>query len=373
MSSVATVATDDPTSVPPPRNALERRAASLLRDERDIAFVRVMARITVCVIPAAVTLFLLPTWVTLLLAAPYLALLFVGFGGPYVLMLHAMCHRPTFRKPYRWMEHYVPWVLGPFFGSTPTSFFAHHMGMHHPENNLMPDASSTLCYQRDRPLHFLHYWARFFFVGTAHLHRYLSGRGRHKLARRLLVGEAAWYLAIALLLLVNPVATLVVFVAPLCLLRTVMMCGNWAQHAFVDVDDPDNAYRNSTNLIRTPYNHRCYNDGYHIVHHLYPALHWTEMPGRYERDLEKFHAQDALVFDGIRNNQQMFWLLMFQNWDRIAEALVRAPGDDRSHEQIVAMLQDRARRSHEPIRGLLDFGWNPAWDRLRVRTRSAGA
>jgi len=277
-----------------------------------------------------------------------------------------------FRKGYRGLEHVVPWLLGPLFGSTPTSFFVHHMGMHHPENNLMPDASSTLCYRRDHPLHFLHYWARFFLFGMPHLVAYLVRRRRYKLVRRLLVGELAWLATVVAAFAWNPVATLIVFVIPLCLIRTLMMCGNWAQHAFVDVDDPDNPYRNSTNLVNTPYNHRCYNDGYHIVHHVYPTLHWTEMSTRFVRDVPKYVENEALVFDGIRNNQQMFWLLMGQRWDRIANALVRFDGDTRTHDEIVQMLQRRVRRAAQPIRGMLDFRWDPAWERAR-RTRRDGA
>ncbi len=34
------------------------------------------------------------------------------------------------------MNHVIPWLLGPFFGQTPNTYFAHHMGMHHREENL---------------------------------------------------------------------------------------------------------------------------------------------------------------------------------------------------------------------------------------------
>ena len=82
------------------------------------------------------------------LAAVHFAL-FVHFLGPFVLMLHNTSHRSLFRKSWGWMNQYIPWVLGPFFGESPETYFAHHVGMHHPENNLEDDISSTLPYRRD--------------------------------------------------------------------------------------------------------------------------------------------------------------------------------------------------------------------------------
>ncbi len=63
-------------------------------------------------------------------------------------------------------------------------------------------------------------------------------------------------------------ATLTVFVAPVVIARVLMMCGNWAQHAFVDAADPGNPYRNSLTCIHARYNRRAFNDGYHIHHHV---------------------------------------------------------------------------------------------------------
>ncbi len=366
------LAITDMQEVAPPRNALERWAAGFLRDERDIHLVRVMARMTFLLLPVSVVMVALPTWLTFALAPLYLLYVFIGFGGPYVLMLHAMVHRPTFKKEVRFLEHYVPWVLGPLFGSSPNSFFVHHMGMHHPENNLLTDQSSTLCYERDRFSHFLHYWLRFFVLGYLHTTLYLRARGRHKLVRRLLIGELSWFAMVLAVGLFDWAAALVVLVIPFCLLRFVFMCGNWAQHAFVVVDDPDNAYRNSTNLINTPYNHRCYNDGYHIVHHLHPSLHWTEMPARFLRDFDKYRENDALVFVGIRNNQKMFWLLMAHRYERIAESLVRYEGDTRTEAEIVEMLKRRVRRQAEPVRPFFTPVWNPTvWESARVARRAA--
>lgn len=348
-----TVSNSDPRSAgPAARNVVERWFAARLRDERDLKFVRVSLAITALVVPGFLVFYALnlPVWAAIF----WVPVLFAGFGGRFTLMLHAVCHRPLFKPQHTLLEAWIPWMLGPFFGQTPTSFYVHHIGMHHIENNLAMDQSSTLCYQRDKFTHFLHYWARFFFTGTVHLARYFGVRGRDKMVRKFLVGEFAWYAFVIVMLAVRPGPTLALFVVPWLLIRWFMMCGNWAQHAFIDVDDPGNNYRNSTCLTDVPYNHKAYNDGYHIVHHLKPSMHWTEMPDYFLENIEEFGRQDALVFQGLGNNQAVWWCLMSQNWEKLAQHMVQLPGaPERTLEERVALLQGRVRKAKGAVRPLV--------------------
>jgi fatty acid desaturase len=344
--------TTDPRHAPrTTTSALERFLLGFLKDERDLLPAKVIAAITLTLLPGAALLFVVVPGVWVVPLAPlWLLAVYGGFGGRYMLLVHLLCHRPMFRKQWEPLNLYVTGVLGAFFGNTPTSFYVHHIGIHHPENNLEDDVSCTLPYERDRFSHFLHYWARFFFFGYLHLPRYFAIKKRPKLARSLLLGELSWFAAVAVLGLLDPWATLVVLVLPFCLIRWFMMCGNFAQHAFVDVDDPNNAYRNSTCLTNTPYNHKCYNDGYHIVHHLKPNLHWTEMAQWYDDHRDEFARQDAIVFSGIRNNQQVWWLLMTRNYRTLAEHLVDFQG--RSLEERITFLQARVRRRRGAVKAL---------------------
>ncbi|MFT5460494.1 MAG: fatty acid desaturase [Myxococcota bacterium] len=340
-------------------NAVGRWFAARLRDPRDVYFVRRAAPVALVLWSGAAALFLLsPPWY---FGLAYLAAM-LFFLGPFTLMLHATCHRPLFKRQHRLLEAVIPWLIGPFLGHTPGSFFVHHMGMHHPENNCQDDQSATIAYQRDSFLHFLHYWARFFFVGLAHVARYLSNRNRQAMRRQILVGEASFVLTVVALGFLNPTATLFVFVAPFLLLRWFMMCGNWSQHAFVDVSDPDNAFNNSTNLINARYNQRCFNDGYHIVHHLAPSLHWTEMPGWFEARLEEFGRNDAVVFDGLGNNQSVWWCLMRRRYGRLADHLVDLPGQPvRTREEKIAWLRSRTQGRVGQLPAF--FSFEPALER----------
>ena len=100
-----------------------------------------------------------------------------------------------------------------------------------------------------------------------------------------------------------------------------MMAGNWGQHAFIDANDPANNYRNSITLINTIYNRRCFNDGYHIGHHLRPHMHWTEMPNDFLRNKDKYAENKAIVFEGMDFQMVWFWL-MLKRYDVLADRFV---------------------------------------------------
>ena len=65
--------------------------------------------------------------------------------------------------------------------------------------------------------------------------------------------------------------------------------------AFLDHRTPGSSYRNSITCINAAYNHKAFNDGYHIGHHLYPNLHWTEMPINFEEDIPKYIENKCIV------------------------------------------------------------------------------
>lgn len=336
-------------------NAYDRFWLRFIRDERDLIFTRRVTWMAMYVIASAILLFAMPSRWVWLAGLLYLPVLFTKYMGRYILTLHATSHRPLFKRDHKLLPWFIPAVLGPFFGQTPTSYYVHHVGMHHGEENLLGDLSTTLCYRRDSLSHWVHYWARFFWTGEVHLVNYLRHTGKKRLLRRFLIGEVIWLVGILTLGFINWQATFIVFVLPLLLIRVLMMSGNWAQHAFVDADDPGNPYLSSNNLINHRYNINCYNDGYHIVHHVAPMLHWSEMPGHMEKEFDVYAKHDALIFDGLGNNQSLWWCLMTKNYDKLAQHLVRYPEDERSQDEIIAMLKDRTQRTRGRIKGIFEF------------------
>jgi len=336
----------DPRGEPVPR--FVSSAARLLNDPRDVVFVWLVLR---CGALAAlgVSLFFLPAAALPYAAPVYWVLVFGGLLDRYTLMLHCTSHRPLFKKPYRAFNNLIPWFVAPFFGQTPNSYFAHHMGMHHREENLAADLSSTMRFKRDRFDHWLRYYLRFMLGGLLELEIYFFRRKQWKLFRRVFAGEVTYFLALATLLFLAPLPTLVVFVVPFVAIRTAMMMGNWAQHSFIKAETPENPYHASITCINTRYNRRCFNDGYHVLHHVKPACHWTEHPTEFERALAEYGRQDSIVFDGI----DFFgvWLcLMTGRWSRLAEHFVVLDGaPTRTREEVIAFLKERVLPVAQPL------------------------
>lgn len=340
MSSVTLT---DPRNAPPPSGTFDRLVVKLIRDPRDLPFARVQVLNFVVMLGLVVWLYVdFNIWNSLLFLVWYGRQL-----GPYTLMLHNVCHRKYFRAEYAWLDWPFIALLGMPFGHVPNAYFAHHVGMHHPENNLDDDLSSTMHLQRDSAWDFFyHYLGRFIAIGGRDLSGYLRGRGRAKILRRWRAGTGLWFAIVIGLAFVSWQATLLVFVATALITRTAMMSGNWAQHAFVDASRPGNCYVNSITCINSVYNKRCFNDGYHISHHWKPARHWTEHPQELESNLAAYAEADAIIFRKI-DFFAVWVFLMLKRYDRLADHYVRIDDRGRSREEIIQLLKERTRRIPE--------------------------
>ena len=347
------IKTTDPESATPP-TGIWQLFARMIADERDLPFVKLALLLSAIALPFAAVIYGAPLsaaarWT---LAVPYYALMFGWYGGPYNLMLHNTSHRRFMKRRYEVFNQYIPNVLGLFYGHSPNTYFSHHVGMHHPENNLRDDLSSTLGYQRDSFVDFLRYFARFFFGIVFELPRYFHRKGRRRLFWQCLGGELLLYAALAGLFRVDWQATLIVFFIPFVMMRFAMMAGNWGQHAFVDLDAPQNCYRNSITCINGPYNRRCFNDGYHIGHHLKATRHWTEMPKDFRDNIELYAREDAVVVSSI-DFFVVWFFLMLGRYDWLARRIVALPGRARSESETIAWLKSRTRAARDAA-SLLD-------------------
>ena len=156
-------------------------------------------------------------------------------------------------------------------------------------------------------------------------------------------GEIAHLLLIAAGLWFAPVAATITMVLPYALTRFFLMAGNWAQHAFVNEAAIDDGVRNATILVNASHNHRCFNDGYHALHHQHPGLHWGDMSARFQQDWRSYADRGVLVFTGVPNNQVVWWHLMRKDYAFLARHLVDLGGAPSSQEQRVALLRQRVR------------------------------
>ena len=345
MRALPSTLTDPVFIKPPSYNAIDSWLVSLIKDERDLPFVHLTLKCTLTLIPLAVLLYLVPvgTWVWWSSAVIYFVINNFILKGPFGLMLHCTSHRTLFRKQYQFLNHYIPWVIAPFFGHSPETYYSHHIGMHHPENNLEEDESSTMPYQRDSLRGFLIYFGKFLFFSIYNLPAYFQRKHRKKFFNKFMRGELLFFLFCALLCLVNWQATLVVFIIPLFMFRLIAMMGNWAQHSFVSAEDPGNPYKNSITCINTNYNEKCWNDGYHISHHLRPAMHWTEHPIYFKKTIGEYSNNDAIVFDGI-HFLHVFIYLMRKRYDLLAKHFVNLENKYSSQDEVISFLKSRTRK-----------------------------
>ncbi|MBD2700947.1 fatty acid desaturase [Spirosoma sp. BT702] len=335
----------DPTFTPRTYNRFDKFFLQYIKDERDLPFIYLTLRITFILIPLSVLLFMpfVTGWLWWTVVVVHFGFSNFHFKGPFGLMLHCTSHRQFFKSEYDWMNKYLPWIVAPFFGHTPETYYSHHIGMHHPENNLEDDDSSTMAFQRDSFQSFLAYFGRFFVVGVRNLLNYLRRKNRPKLATRALIGEIVFGIIAMGLLYVNWAATVLVFLFPLLIFRLITMLGNWTQHSFVDFEDPGNAYKNSITCINVKYNKKCWNDGYHISHHIRPAMHWTEHPGFFLKTIDKYAQNQAVVFDGL-DFLQIFFLLMRKRYDTLAKYMVNINGAFADENEAIALLRRRTQR-----------------------------
>ena len=323
-------------------NFIERFFISLLNDKRDLSFIRLCALICVTTIPFAVYLYF-PGHLHWWLVVIYYGFNFGVLTGSFILMLHLTSHRPLFKKEYKYLNNIIPWLIGPFFGETPESYFAHHLGMHHAEDNMPTDLSSTMKYQRDSFGHFLKYYFSFITIGIYDLAGYLKRKKRLKIRKDFLFGEISFWILMVPLAFLNLNATLIVFVIPVFVVRFLMMAGNWGQHAFIDKDNPKNNYTNSINCVNVRYNHTCFNDGYHIVHHLKPAMHWMELPDEFSRNLESYTKQNSIVFQKV-DFFMVWFFLMTKQYGVLAGKMVVVNPQLKTKEQVIEFLKERTLR-----------------------------
>ena len=316
-----------------PQSFVDGAIKPLIRDERDVSLARTMLGLA----PAGAILvaanFIYFTWWTALA----FWLFYLWNMGPCTLGMHNMAHRPMFKN--RKNDFRLIALVGVFFGHAPGTYPGHHLAMHHREGNGPEDTSSTLKYQRDSLIDFFRYSGRFLILGLNDLGRYFVKKNRKDQLRTVLGGELGWYAFNIGMLFVHVEAALCCFLIPTITTRFLLMAGNWAQHAFIDPQDWDNPYRSVTTFVNSAYNARCFNDGYHLNHHLRAGAHWTEMPERFEAIMQKCQEQNAIVFR--KTDYFILWaLLMAKQHKRLADLMIDL-GEETTTEQRIALLRER--------------------------------
>ena len=221
-------------------------AQNIVRRPTDVVFITHVLIYLCTSVPSAILLVYHFSWPH----AIFHWLMQAWYSGAFTLMLHNHIHNNgILANKHAWFDHIWPYILEPLMGHTWDSYYYHHVKHHHVENNGPGDLSSTLRYQRDELLHFLHYFGRFAILVWLELPLYFLRKKKRGLAIRTAVSEFSSYALIYFLARYNFRATIFVLMIPLLQMRLGMMVGNWGQHALVDELEPDSDFRSSVTLI----------------------------------------------------------------------------------------------------------------------------
>ncbi|KAI9207038.1 fatty acid desaturase [Polychytrium aggregatum] len=327
-----------------PANLYERFVFAMIRDPRDLKVFNLAFRGLLTVVPsAALLIFWRFSWIQAIVHIFFVA----SIAEIYTLALHVSSHRPLFKPQFQLCNHIIPVVLGPFFGQTWYTYYWHHVKMHHPTDNSPEDLSTTLFYQRDSLIGFLHYFLSFYFGGMFTLSNFFYQRRRTDVAIGIILGELGVFAlyTVGTLLAPSVWSAAFVFYIPFNLVRFGMMQGNFVQHAFLERSDPLGGGReNSITIIASDYNKNCYNDGYHASHHLNAIRHWTEHPREFITKRLEYHQEKAVVFQGT-NYAEVWWFLMTKDYQGLAKKWVHCGDGTRpSDEKIVSLLKEKTLR-----------------------------
>ncbi|KAK4629510.1 hypothetical protein CLAFUW4_08105 [Fulvia fulva] len=325
-----------------------RVATKIVRHPTDVVFLTHILWNTLIALPSAVYLFYNFTYVHAVAHAVHA----VWCAGPFTLMMHNHIHNHgILAKSWKMFDSTFPYVLEPLLGHTWDTYYYHHVKHHHVEANGPEDLSSTIRYQRDELLHFMHYEGRFLFLVWYDLPQYFIKKNQPLLALKTFASEISSYIFLYSMARLSGKASIFVFFIPLFFMRLALMIGNWGQHALVDEVEPDHDLRSSITLIDVPSNRFCFNDGYHTSHHLHPLRHWREQPIHFMQQKELYANERALVFHDI-DFFMMTIRLLCKDYATLADHLV--PMGDQANmtkAEIAAMLKSKTRRfTEEEIR-----------------------
>jgi fatty acid desaturase len=194
---------------------------------------------------------------------------------------HNHQHVNVFRSP--WLNRLFELPLALQTGIGPYTWVLHHNLGHH-LNYLQQRAEKSgvdesRWMRRDgTQMGHIEYTLHLFF--THQLDVFRVGRKHPRQYRNYLLMRIPLWTLLGVLFWLNPVNTLIVFVAMPMLTLLHTCSATYLHHSGLETDDHLHASRNRLNKA---YNLMSQNLGYHTAHHMRPGLHWSELPN--------YHAQ----------------------------------------------------------------------------------
>ena len=192
------------------------------------------------------------------------------------MYVYVLCHKEAhangklFALPYRetlGLQYAYNYFIGFFHGVIPGPFTESHIYNHHKYDNDPNDVYSTGAYPRDSFKQFLRYVYIWFLyaLNISSIHKFAQ-EGRMDRAWRC-VGGILYYIAglAVCAKYVSPLFALMYVFYPLVEANILLSAVNYTWHAFIDPNDHDNDYVNSTTILDAM--NFTLDEEYHVVHH----------------------------------------------------------------------------------------------------------
>ncbi len=196
-----------------------------------------------------------------------------------------------------------------------------HLQQHHRENAGPLDVYASARYDHASVWHFMVYMVREVMYQQFLISPYLYFKSKHKRSqmRSMLLGNLIHLALFVLLALYSLPIAVFYMLLPWCASNFLMGVIHWSQHAFYGgQQNPKDWMYNTVTLLEKPVN--TLNEGYHVCHHHWENVHWSESPALFERLKPQMQAAQSMVFRDL-SVLDLFVMLMLRRFDALADKL----------------------------------------------------
>lgn len=254
--------------------------------------------------------------------------------GPYFMSfayVYTLCHKEghSIVGQYKgiWnslFRNIFNWWIGLFFGVMPSTFAYGHTRNHHKYNNELEDIISIADAPRDSFHNFVAYVPRFslYSINVSTVERFAK-EGRYNGVAKMCFGTLYYAAFLYACFQVDFWFGVCYGLYPSLENIALLACVNWSWHAFMDPKDFDNEYAASTTILGDMLN--VLNEDYHVVHHMFPAAHWTQHPVLYKKHKQDYIDNRATIFQNT-HVFELFFLIILKEYRKMAEKFVDLSG-----------------------------------------------
>jgi hypothetical protein len=268
------------------------------------------------------------------------------------MYVYVLCHKEAhaygklFDMPYRkymGLQYVYNYFIGFFHGVIPGPFTESHIYNHHKYDNDPEDVYSTGAYPRDSFKQYVRY-VYIWFLYALNISSINAFQKEGKTDRALRCVAGVLYYVAGLLVCskyVSPLFALMYVFYPLVEANILLSAVNYTWHAFIDPDDHDNDYVNSTTILDAM--NFTLDEEYHVVHHQYAGVHWSRNQKLYEKHIEDYKKCTATVFKGT--NIFVIWgMIVNKDYGGLCDFFVQYEEDESkrlSRDELKELLKVR--------------------------------